>query len=48
MLKVDNTRGCLAVLNEDYVAAKQYFQKAVAGGLKGAQENLNKVNKIVE
>lgn len=44
----DNTRGCLAVLNEDYVAAKQYFQKAVAGGLKGAQENLDKVNKIVE
>lgn len=46
--EVDNTRGCLAVLNEDYVAAKQYFQKAVAGGLKGAQENLDKVNKIVE
>lgn len=46
--EVDNTRGCLAVLNEDYEAAKQYFQKAVAGGLKGAQENLNKLNKIVE
>lgn len=46
--EVDNTRGCLAVLNENYVAAKQYFQKAVAGGLKGAQENLDKVNKIVE
>ena len=46
--EVDNARGCLAVLNEDYEAAKQYFQKAVAGGLKGAQENLNKLNKIVE
>lgn len=46
--EVDNARGCLAVLNEDYEAAKQYFQKAVAGGLKGAQENLDKLNKIVE
>jgi len=46
--EVDNARGCLAVLNEDYESAKQYFQKAVAGGLKGAQGNLDKISKLVE
>lgn len=46
--EVDNAYGCLAVLNEDYDTAKQYFQKAVDGGLKGAQENLDKLNKAYE
>ena len=46
--EVDNARGCLATLNEDYDSAKLYFQKAVNGGLKEAQENLDKINKFTE
>ena len=46
--EADNARGCLAALNEDYESAKNYFQKAVNGGLTGAQENLDKMKKIVE
>ena len=42
--EANNARGCLAAMKEDYQTAKQYFEKAVAGGLKEAQENLDKVN----
>ena len=34
-------------MKEDYQTAKQYFEKAVAGGLKEAQENLDKVNQAL-
>ena len=46
--EANNARGCLAVQKEDYQAAKEYFEKAVKGGLKKAQENLDKVNKVLE
>lgn len=46
--EAENARGCLATLNEDYDSAKLYFQKAVNGGLKEAQENLDKINKFTE
>lgn len=41
--EADNARGCLAVMNEDYETAKTFFEKASAAGLKGAQENLEKI-----
>lgn len=41
--EADNARGCLAVLKEDYQTAKAYFAKAAAAGLKGAQDNLDKI-----
>lgn len=43
--EADNARGCLAVLNEDYETAKKYFEQAASAGLKGAQENLDKMKK---
>ena len=45
--EANNARGCLAAMKEDYQTAKQYFEKAVAGGLKEAQENLDKVNQAL-
>ena len=41
--EADNARGCLAVMNEDYETAMTFFEKASAAGLKGAQENLEKI-----
>lgn len=46
--EADNARGCLAVLKEDYQGAKTYFAKAAAAGLKGAQENLDKILKYLQ
>ncbi|EKC73507.1 immunoreactivesantigen, partial [human gut metagenome] len=45
--EANNARGCLASMKEDYQTAKQYFEKAIAGGLKEAQENLDKVNQAL-
>lgn len=45
--EANNARGCLAAMKEDYQTAKQYFEKAIAGGLKEAQENLDKVNQAL-
>ncbi len=41
--EAENAWGCLDVLNEDYDSAKTHFQKAVNGGLKEAQTNLDKM-----
>lgn len=46
-VEADNARGCLAVMNEDYETAKTFFEKASAAGLKGAQENLEKILPIL-
>ena len=43
--EADNARGCLAVLNEDYQTAKEYFEKAANAGLKEAKENLKEILK---
>lgn len=45
--EANNARGCLAAMKEDYQTAKQYFEKAVAAGLKEAQENLDKINQAL-
>ena len=41
--EAENARGCLDVLNEDYVSAKQHFESAAAQGLQAAQDNLKKL-----
>ena len=41
--EAENARGCLDVLNEDYESAKTHFQKAIASGVKEAQQNLDKM-----
>ncbi len=41
--EAENAWGCLDVLKEDYDSAKVHFQKAVSGGLKEAQSNLDKM-----
>ena len=41
--EVDNARGALAVLKNDYQTAKTYFEKADKAGLKEAKINLQEL-----